>query len=211
MTETEAKSARQGAPGASVRPMRADAQRNVERLLAAARESFAAHGANASLDDIARKAGVGSGTLYRHFPTRLSLIEAVYRDGVERLCSHGERLIGTERGAAGLAEWLRDFVTYISQKRGLAGPLIGGLGKDADLFSECHAMIMATGGALLDQAQAAGAVRPDVELMDILRLAGAIAQAGESSPEGAALSERLLEIAIDGLRPRDADAAQRGA
>jgi AcrR family transcriptional regulator len=203
MTEFDPSRTGVNRPAATVaRPLRADAQRNVERLILAAREAFAAHGPGASLDDIARQAGVGSGTLYRHFPTRLSLMEAVYRDGVERLCAAGDRLRDTEPAAEALADWLRAFVTYVSQKRGLAGALTSGLGKDADLFAGCHAMISETGGALLARAQEAGVLRRDVELMDLLRLTGAIAHAGETSPEGAVLSERLLRLAMDGLRPR---------
>jgi AcrR family transcriptional regulator len=190
------------ASAAVAKPLRADAQRNVERLILAAREAFAAHGAGASLDDIARQAGVGSGTLYRHFPTRLSLMEAVYRDGVERLCATGDQLLESEPAADVLADWLRAFVTYVSQKRGLAGALNSGLGKDADLFAGCNAMIAETGGALMARAQEAGVLRRDVELMDLLRLTGAIAHAGETSPEGSVLSERLLQLAMDGMRPR---------
>ena len=105
------------------RVRRADAQRNVERLIAAAREAFTAHGPNAPLDDIARTAGVGAGTLYRHFPTRLALFEAVYRDSVERLCADGEWLAATEPPAEALVDWLKGFVTVVSQKRGLAAAL----------------------------------------------------------------------------------------
>src|SRR4051794_36209813 len=86
--------------------LRADARRNVAALIAAAREAFTAEGANAPLDDIARAAGVGSGTLYRHFPTRLALLEAVYRDSVERLCADGQRLAATEPPAQALVDWL---------------------------------------------------------------------------------------------------------
>jgi hypothetical protein len=129
-------------------------------------------------------------------------MEAVYRDGVERLCAAGDRLLDTEPPEQALADWLRGFVSYVSQKRGLAGALTRGLGKDADLFAGCNAMIAETGGALLRRAQEAGVLRRDVELMDLLRLTGAIAHAGETSPEGAVLSERLLQLVIDGLRPR---------
>ena len=187
-------------PGA-VRPRRADAQRNVERLIVAAREAFAVHGPTASLDDIARSAGVGAGTLYRHFPTRLALLEAVYRDNVRRLCADGERLAATEPPAQALLDWLRGFVTVISQKRGLAAALTEE-GRTSELFAQCHSMINATGGDLLDRAKAAGAVRSDVELGDLLKMTKAFAQAAETSPEGPALAERLLALSMDGLRPR---------
>jgi AcrR family transcriptional regulator len=185
----------------TVRARRADAQRNVERLIAAAREAFAAHGANAPLDDIARSAGVGAGTLYRHFPTRLALVEAVYRDSVERLCAEGVHLAATEPPAEALVDWLRGFVSVVAEKRGLAAALTDE-GQASELFAECHTMINATGGELLDGAKRAGAVRDDIPLSDVLKMAKAFAYAAETSPEGSALAERLLVLSMDGLRPR---------
>ena len=183
------------------RALRADARRNVARLIAAARDAFAVHGPNAPLDDIARAAGVGAGTLYRHFPTRLALFEAVYRDSVERLCAEGDRLSATEPPADALADWLRGFVNVVSQKRGLASALTEE-GRTSEVFAECHTMINATGGKLLDRAKASGIVRDDIALRDVLTMAKAFAQAGETSPEGPVLAERLLVLAMDGLRPR---------
>jgi AcrR family transcriptional regulator len=185
----------------AARPRRADAQRNVERLIGAARDAFAAEGPNASLDDIAKAAGVGPGTLYRHFPTRVALFEAVYRDNVQRLCAEGQRLAETEPPAQALVDWLKGFVTVVSQKRGLAAALTEE-GQTSDVFAQCHAMINATGGDLLDRAKAADAVRDDVALGDLLKMAKAFAQAAEASPEGPALAERLLDLSLDGLRPR---------
>jgi len=184
------------------RPLRADARRNVDRLIATARDAFATQGPNAPLDDIARAAGVGSGTLYRHFPTRAALFEAVYRANVERLCAEGERLAASEPPAQALLDWLRGFVTVVSEKRGLAAALTEE-GRTGELFAQCHAMINATGGQLLDRAKAEGAVRDDVPLADLLKMAKAFALAGESSPEGPALAERLLVLSMDGLRPRE--------
>jgi AcrR family transcriptional regulator len=189
------------APPSEARALRADARRNADLLIAAAREAFASNGANAPLDDIARAAGVGSGTLYRHFPTRLALIEAVYRDSVERLCADGDRLAATEAPAAALVDWLRGFVTVVSEKRGLAAAL-SDEGRAQSLFGECHAMINAAGSALLDRAKDAGAIRADVPLDDVLKMAKAFALAAETSPEGSALAERLLTLSMDGLRPR---------
>ena len=193
-------------PSAAARMLRADARRNVELLIAAARAAFAAEGANAPLDDIARAAGVGSGTLYRHFPTRLALLEAVYRDSVERLCAEGERLAATEPPTEALIDWLRGFVVVVSEKRGLAAAL-SDEGRAQSLFGECHAMINATGAALLDRAKDAGAVRQEVPLGDLLKMAKAFANAAETSPEGSALAERLLVLSIDGLRPRTSSTA----
>ncbi len=182
------------------RPMRADARRNVERLIAVAREAFGERGTDAaSMDDIARRAGVGSGTLYRHFPTKAALVEAVYRDGVNRLCARGEEYLATMPPDRAMFEWLRALVAYVTEKRGLAGSLLGSM-DTTTLFADTHKRIAASGGALLERAKAAGAVRTEVELKDIIRLAGAIAQAGEQSPEGADLSDRLLRLAFDGLR-----------
>lgn len=196
------------APGAATattaqtRPrLRADARRNVVKLLEAARVAIARDGPDASLDDIARDAGVGSGTLYRHFPTRLALLEAVYRDEVERLCGEGDRLLeaGVEPGEA-LSSWLRAYVAFGAMKRGLMGPLTAATGKDGGLFASCRTMITSTAGRLVEQAQASGAIREDVDVNDVIKLASVIAHAGELTREGAELSERLLSIAIDGLR-----------
>jgi AcrR family transcriptional regulator len=184
------------------RRRRADATRNVERLIIAAREAFAANGPNAPLDDIARAAGVGAGTLYRHFPTRLDLFEAVYRDSVERLCEAGDRLAESEPPAEALIEWLKGFVTLLAQKRGLAAALTDE-GRSSEVFAQCHVLINATGGKLVDRAKAEGAVRDDVALADLLKMAKAFANAAETSPEGHELAERLLDLAMDGLRPRE--------
>jgi AcrR family transcriptional regulator len=197
------------APAVAARARRADAQRNVERLIAAARDAFAAHGPNASLDDIARAAGVGPGTLYRHFPTRLALFEAVYRANVERLCADGERLSTEEPPADALVDWLKGFVAVISQKRGLASALTEE-SHATELFAQCHAMINATGGELLDRAKAAGSVRDDIALGDLLKMTKAFAYAAETSPEGPALAERLLVLAMDGLRPRSSKGTEPG-
>jgi AcrR family transcriptional regulator len=190
----------QGMPTA--RPMRADARRNVEKLIAAARQAFAQHGAEASLDDVARRAGVGPGTLYRHFPTREALIEAVYRDGIQTLCATGDRLRETEPPAEALVDWLRAFARYVREKKGLSKALVQSLDNRDELFRETHALINSTAGALLDRAKAAGEVRGDLQAFDVIRLTSAIGAATEQSPEGSALSDRLLLLALDGLRPR---------
>jgi AcrR family transcriptional regulator len=200
--QTQAKAA--AASHTEPRPMRADARRNVARLISVAREAISERGAEASMDDIARRAGVGSGTLYRHFPTKASLIEAVYRDGVNTLCARGDEYLASLPPDRAMFEWLRALVGYVTEKRGLAGSLLTSM-DTASLFAEMHARIAASGGALLDRAKDAGAIRPDVELMDVIRLASAIAHAGEQSPEGAALSDRLLKLAFDGLRESAAD------
>jgi AcrR family transcriptional regulator len=188
-----------GTPAVSCRPKRADAARNVERLVATAREAFAETGPDASLDEIARRAGVGPGTLYRHFPTRLALLEAVYRDVVDGLCAEGERLRATEPSAQALVDWLRWFVGYVGEKHGLAAALTSA-GGDHAVFKQSRDRVFGIGGALLDDAKAAGAIRSDVALADLFSLVSAIAQAGERAAGDEELSDRLLSLALDGLR-----------
>jgi AcrR family transcriptional regulator len=180
--------------------MRADARRNRERLLAAAREAFAAHGADAPLDDIARQAGVGIGTLYRHFPTRLALQEAVYRDQVENLCALGEELLGQSAPGEALETWMRALVGYVATKRGLSQTLISSFGKDSEFLSSCSSLIRQTGGDLLEGAKQAGAVRADADITDVMRLCHAIVLASEQAGEPAGSAERLVSLVLDGLR-----------
>lgn len=182
------------------RGRRADAVRNVALLVSAAREAFAARGPNASLDEIARTAGVGPGTLYRHFPTRVALLEAVYRDVVDELCAEGDRLLETMPPAEAFSAWLRRFVGYVGEKRGLAAALSSDADQERTVFAQCRQNIFATGGRLLDAAKAAGAIRADADLGDVFKLVTAIARAGEGSPDGVEVSSRLLDLAIDGLR-----------
>ena len=188
-----------GASIAAARPQRADAARNVQRLVATAREAFAQNGPDASLDEIARRAGVGPGTLYRHFPTRLALLEAVYRDVVDGLCAEGERLKTTEPPAEALIHWLRWFVGYVGEKHGLAAALTSA-GGDHGVFKQSRERVYATGGELLDGAKAAGAIRSDIALGDLFALVSAIAQVGERAADDDELSDRLLSLALDGLR-----------
>ncbi len=182
------------------RHKRADAVRNVAALVAAARGAFAAHGLDASLDDIARSAGVGPGTLYRHFPTRLALLEAVYREVVDQLCAEGDRLLETTPPAEAFGAWLHQFVGFVGEKKGLAGALTSEGAQERAVFAQCRDNIFGTGAKLLDAAKAAGAINPDVNLGDVFVLVSAIARAGEGSPDGSALSNRLLDLAMDGLR-----------
>jgi AcrR family transcriptional regulator len=182
-------------------PMRADARRNRDRLIAVAREAFAERGADASLDDIARRAGVGPGTLYRHFPTRMALMEAVYRDSVEALCTEGRDLLASPSPGDALATWLRSFLAYAGTKRGLARALMAAAGEEKPaFFAACHDMIGDAGSALLVRAQEAGAVRPDVQLWDLLKLVSGIAMTCEQAHDCAATANRLLALALDGIR-----------
>jgi len=177
------------------RPQPADAPRNYEKLVSAAREAFAPDGTSASLEDIARRAHVGIGTLYRHFPTRQHLLEAVYLDEVEAICRSAADLADLEPWDA-LVTWLRQFVGFAATKRALAQEMLGTIGSDAEVFRTCRVAISSAGDELLGRAQAAGAVRADASFIDIARLLGGIASI-DSDPEQI---ERILDIVIDGLR-----------
>ncbi len=187
--------------------MRADARRNRERLLVAARSAFAEHGADAPLDEIARRAGVGIGTLYRHFPTRLALQEAVFRDQVGAVCAGASELRDSRPPGEALAIWLRSLIGYIATKRGLSSALMSALGKDSELVSSCSAQMKVAGKELLVSAQQVGAVRPEVDIADLLRLVHAIVLATEQAPRDDGQRDRLLSVVLDGLCVRTTDAA----
>jgi AcrR family transcriptional regulator len=187
---------------ASRRPMRADARRNYDSLLEAARSAFAEKGAEASLEDIARRAEVGVGTLYRHFPTRQALLESVYLEEVEALCSSVADLTGEPPWDA-LTSWLDRFVDYISTKRALGEQLLATMSPDSTVFRNCHDAIYAAGEPLLQRAKVAGVVRPDVEFTDVIRLVSGVTMVKAATPEEI---RRVLAIALDGLRFRLADA-----
>ena len=182
------------------RPQRADARRNYEKVLAAARDAFAEHGASTSLEEIARRAGVGIGTLYRHFPNRQALLEAIYVDEVEQLCRSAAELDNAEPWEA-LERWLHRFVAYLATKQALAQELLDYMGKDAPLFQSCRTSIAAAGQPLLERAQASGEVRPDVEYWDVIHLVMGIAKLPAAEPEQI---QHILGIALDGLRYRPA-------
>ncbi len=178
------------------RPLRADAARNREKLIAAGREAFASDGAGASLEDVARRAGVGIGTLYRHFPSRIDLVEAIYVDEVRALCDSADGLMGLPPWDA-LVGWLHRFLRYVAAKQALAADLFAHLGEDADVFRSCRAAVFATGEPLLERAQHAGAVRPDASFIEVIQLVGAIAKITSAEPVEI---ERILSVALDGLR-----------
>ncbi len=180
-----------------MRPMRADARRNYARLVEVAREAFTEHGADAPLDEIARRAGVGPGTLYRHFPTREALIEAVYRGDVEDLCTQAYHLLETGDPAKALEEWMRAQVAHVQRKRGLGTALVACFGVDSELFEWCRQRLWAAGDSLLAAARESGAVRADVSAPDLLRLGHGVAVATERAPED---TDRLLSVVLDGLR-----------
>ncbi|HLI60273.1 MAG TPA: TetR/AcrR family transcriptional regulator [Solirubrobacteraceae bacterium] len=185
----------------SARPKRADARRNYDRVIAAARSAFTESGAETSLEGIARRAGVGIGTLYRHFPTRQALLEAVYVEEVERLCNSAAELARLEPWEA-FAAWAEGLVDYMATKLALASELFDYVDRDAPVFTSCRASLFAAGGPLLQRAQAAGVVRDDVDIAEVIQLIGGITKIQGAEP---AQIRRLLSIALDGLRrhPRD--------
>ncbi|MEU1008614.1 helix-turn-helix domain-containing protein [Streptomyces sp. NPDC005890] len=177
---------------AARRPHRKDAARNYDALLAAAREAFAEHGADASLEDIARRAGVGIGTLYRNFPTRRDLFESVYADEVNALCRAAVELADREPWEA-LTAWLNRFAGYMVTKRAVREALDG----QSDIFQSCRDSMYAAGGPLLERAQRAGVARSDMEFGDLVRMvAGITATAFENDAQ----RDRVLTIALDGVR-----------
>ncbi|WP_431921406.1 TetR/AcrR family transcriptional regulator [Amycolatopsis tucumanensis] len=179
------------------RPMRADARRNYERILVTAREAFREHGPDAPLDDIARRASVGAGTLYRHFPTRETLIEAVYRDDIETLSSAAHRLLEEHEPGEALELWMREQVAFVLHKRGLAATLKAAMDRDSETFAACKTLINDAATVLLSRAQESGAIRDDVRPRDLLLLGHGVGVAAEGSDETA---ERLLTVLLDGLR-----------
>jgi AcrR family transcriptional regulator len=183
---------------AGQRAMRADARRNHGRLLAEAKNAFLEHGADAPLEEIARRAGVGIGTLYRHFPTRLALQEAVYRDQIDVLCTRAHELAGVHPPGDALAEWMRFFTEHAFTRRGLMQTLKAVIDRHSELFAHCHERIREAAGVLLGRAQEAGAVRRDATVSDVLKLTSALCLATEYAPED---RDRLLTILLDGLRP----------
>ena len=179
------------------RPKRADARRNYDRLIEAARSAFAELGGSASLEEIARRADVGIGTLYRHFPTRQALVEAVYVEEVEALARSAADVAVLEPWDA-LVAWFRRFVQYALTKRVLMEELVQTMGRDADVFRRCRAELQGAGEPLLARAQEAGAVRDDARYEDVARMVAAIA----ITPVEPDQVERMLDLALDGLRYR---------
>ena len=180
------------------RPSRADAARNYDRLVAAGREAFAEHGTDTSLEEIAKRAGVGIGTLYRRFPSRTALLEAVYVDEIQSVCDRAAGFADELGPFEALEAWLRSFVTYSVSKKSLAGELTVALGKDSEFFTACKANVREAGDLLLNRAKEAGTVRPELQLMDILRLVGGITMGRDMAPDQA---HRLLDIVLAGLQP----------
>lgn len=174
------------------RPQRADARRNFDALLLAARDAFAEKGADASLEDIARRANVGIGTLYRNFPTRQDLFESVYVGEVEVLCQAARELETREPWDA-FSAWVERFTDYVATKLAMREAL----GQDSAMFRTCRAAMVTACEPLFTRAQAAGAIRADVDFDDVLRMVSGIVAASYVSDEQ---RDRVLAIALDGLK-----------
>ena len=181
--------------------MRADARRSRAKLLEAATEAFAETGADAPLEDIARRAGVGIGTLYRHFPTRVDLQAAVYRSQVETVCAAADEYIISSSPEQALAGWLRAMAAYLATKRGLSRALVEAIGRDSQLITSCWGAMNDATERLMTRAQEAGTLREDIKPMDVLRLVHGVVIATEQAPGE---TDRLLGLMLDGLRAKNA-------
>lgn len=182
---------------------RADARRNYTRILAVAEQEVAAHGADASLEQIARTAGVGSATVRRHFPGRRALLEAVFHERIETLCARARDLADAADTRAALLEWLGALTAYAASARGLAAALTpDGADPDAAHVNVCSAKLTDAGDPLLRRAARDRAVSPEVTFADLLTLIAGIVLATEHLPDPAAEADRLLCLAVAGVSPR---------
>ena len=184
---------------ATTRPaeqLRADARQNHARLISAATAAFAEKGADAPLEDIARRAGVGIGTLYRHFPGRLDLQAAVFRTQVRTVCEQGDALLATDAPQQAFAAWVRVLAGYLVTKRGLSRALIDAVGVESELITSCWMTMRETTERLLESAQRAGVIRPDVTAVDVMRLIHGVAVSSEKDPSR---TDLLLSVMLDGL------------
>jgi len=182
----------------AARPMRADAKRNYERLVAAARTVFAQEGGGASMEAIAKEAGVGVGTLYRHFPKRIDVVEAVYREDVDELNAVARSAVAELEPWPALVAWLEAFVRYAAGKKRFLNELHEAFEENPDLQSASRERIVGALSIVLARAQEAGEVRTDVDAADLMQLLGSMCMSATLTPDQ---SGRLLLMIQDGLRP----------
>lgn len=186
-------------PDGQRRPMRADARRNYDRLVAVARTAFREHGADAPLDDIAKRAGVGPGTLYRHFPHRDALLAAVIQESVDDLHARAEELLTGDDPDAALQEWLRAAVAHAGAYSGLAASMVSSMyDEGSPLRYSCDRMHEA-GARLMARAQQAGSARGDYDATDLFQVIAAVAWVVERSEEDGDAVDRLLSVVTHGL------------
>jgi AcrR family transcriptional regulator len=183
--------------GTPLRPRRADAQRNYARVVAAAHKVFAEAGPEASLNEIARRADVGPGTLHRHFPTRRALLAAVLRDRIEALCRRADELLSVDSPDVALADWLRAFLAHARGNQGLGGALMTTTEPD-ELGFDCHQRILDAAAGLLTNAQRSGTARADLSSGDLLQLVVGIALA-TTHVDDADQPDRLLALVLDAV------------
>lgn len=181
------------------RPKRADALRNYEKILAAAREAFAEGGEATALEEIARRSGVGIGTLYRNFPNRQALLEAIYVEEVEQVCQAAADFADAEPWEA-LTGWIDRVVAYIGTKLALATELQKYLDAGSELFTACRTSLWSAGEPLLTRAQEAGVVREDIAIGELIHLIVGIVKIPATDP---GQKDHLLRVALDGLRYHD--------
>jgi AcrR family transcriptional regulator len=190
-------------PDAGGRTLRADARRNRDRLLNAAVRAFSQDGADVTLDAIAKDAGVGIGTLYRHFPTREALIEAAYRSELARLCDAVPDLLQEMRPDEATRSWMDRYIEYMTTKRGMADALRAVIASGGTPYAQSRDRLITAITSLLQAGAASGTLRADIEPADVLAsLSGISLAAGE--PAQRAQARRLLDLLMDGLRYRGA-------
>jgi AcrR family transcriptional regulator len=190
--------------------LRADAARNRQKVLEAAGQAFADEGTNASLEAIAKRAGVGIGTLYRHFPSRDALVEAAYRNEVAQLAAAAGELLADHPADVALWEWMQRFIAYVATKRGMADALQSVVASNSELFAESKQQMVAAVTELVDAGRSTGRIRADAQAEDILHAMSVVKTIDDPRQ-----AERVLELLLDGLRygtsPRSASREPRAA
>jgi len=181
------------------RPLRADAQRNRDQILAAAARAFSKCGLEATLEGIAKDAGVGIGTLYRHFPTRELLIEAAYRNELAAVCGAAPDLLDKLPPTEALRTWMDRYIDYMTRKLGMADALRAVIASGANPYAQSFELLVGAIKPLLDAGVAAGEIRPDVSADDVIVSLSGVALAAGSKRDQA---DRLVNLLLDGLRYR---------
>ncbi|HEX6354316.1 helix-turn-helix domain-containing protein [Actinophytocola sp.] len=179
--------------------MRADARRNYERIVATARDVFFTDGIDAPLDDVVKRAGVGAGTLYRHFPTRDVLIEAVYRQEILEIAELAYEIAKVSAPEDAIREWFRELIRFHIERSDLARALKAAIDEESETFQYCKEKLREAAGSLLEPAQAVGVVRADLEAVDLMRLSHGIGASAKFADEAG--QQRMLSVVLEGLKP----------
>lgn len=183
----------------NARPLRADAKRNRDKLLAAATEAFAEAGPDVALETVAARAGVGVGTLYRHFPNREALMVATYQHEVDALCAAAEHVLRAQPADEALRAWIERFAAYAATKRGMGEALLSALASDSAMYAETRERILDALRLLLDAGAASGTLRADIDPEDVMRVISSIWYV-PSGPQWRETIGNMLRLIIDGLR-----------